>query len=421
MIQEIYDYVKQLQIIDTHEHLPAFECKREKNDVITEFLGHYFNVDLVSAGMSKKECAALKGNAFNISEKWKILQPYWDVCRYTGYGQSLQIAAREIYGIDSICTETIEDLNEAYQKGFDGNHYRKVLKEKSKIKISILDTWGLEDFDREYFVAANRIDKLIYPRTGKDMEELEQAAGKFISTFDDYLEACEIRMSQYHEVSHILKLGIAYSRPLDFSPATRAEAEAAFLKLLRSGGGYIEREEQTYDCDPVLTNYLFRFVTGLAQEKGMIMQIHTGIQEGNGNLLSNSRPSHLNEIFLEYPKMKFDLFHIGYPYQSELGALCKMFPNVSVDMCWAHIVSPVASRRTLSEWLELFSYTKISGFGGDYMLADGVYGHQYMARKNIAEVLSGKVEDGLFNVQEACRSGRALLYDNPARIFGIES
>ena len=73
-------------------------------------------------------------------------------------------------------------------------------------------------------------------------------------------------------------------------------------------------------------------MTGLAQEKGMIMQIHTGIQEGNGNLLSNSRPSHLNEIFLEYPNMKFDLFHIGYPYQGELGALCKMFPNVYVDI-----------------------------------------------------------------------------------------
>ena len=30
MIQEIYDYVMQLQIIDTHEHLPAFEHNREK-------------------------------------------------------------------------------------------------------------------------------------------------------------------------------------------------------------------------------------------------------------------------------------------------------------------------------------------------------------------------------------------------------
>ncbi|MCH1982425.1 amidohydrolase family protein [Ruminococcus sp. OA3] len=420
MIQEIYDYVKQLQMIDTHEHLPAYEHMREKNDVITEFLAHYFNVDLVSAGMSGKECAALKGSSLNILEKWEVLKPYWEVCRHTGYGQSLQIAAREIYGIDSICAETIEALDAAYQKGFDGNHYRTVLKEKSKIKVSILDTWGDEGFDREYFITANRIDTLIQPRTGKDMLELEQAAGVCISSFEDYLSACEIRLNQYDKVSHILKLGIAYSRSLDFLPATRAEAEAAFLKLLRSGGGYIDKEEQIYYCDPVLTNYLFRFITGLAQEKGMVMQIHTGIQEGNGNILSNSRPSHLNEIFLEYPKMKFDLFHIGYPYQSELGALCKMFPNVFVDMCWAHIVSPVAARQILDEWLELFSFSKISGFGGDYMLIDGVYGHQFMARNNIARVLSGKVEEGLMDTEQACRIGKALLYDNPARIFGIE-
>lgn len=420
MIQEIYDYVMQLQIIDTHEHLPAFEHNREKNDVIAEFLAHYFNVDLVSAGMTRKECAALKGSSLNIMEKWNILKPYWEVCRHTGYGQSLQIAVREIYGIDAICTETIEALDAAYQKGFGERHYQKVLKEKSNIRVSILDTWGNEEFDREYFIAANRIDKLIQPRTGKDMEELEQAAGVTISSFEDYLRACEIRLNQYDEISHILKLGMAYSRSLDFQPATRTEAESAFLKLLRSGGGYIEKEEQTYYCDPVLTNYLFRFMTGLAQEKGMIMQIHTGIQEGNGNLLSNSRPSHLNEIFLEYPNMKFDLFHIGYPYQGELGALCKMFPNVYVDMCWAHIVSPEASRKALSEWLELFSYTKISGFGGDYMLIDGVYGHQYIARKNIAAVLSAKVGEGLFDETEACRIGKALLYDNPARIFQID-
>ena len=59
-----------------------------KNDVIAEFLAHYFNVDLVSAGMTRKECAALKGSSLNIMEKWNILKPYWEVCRHTGYGQS---------------------------------------------------------------------------------------------------------------------------------------------------------------------------------------------------------------------------------------------------------------------------------------------------------------------------------------------
>ena len=48
------------------------------------------------------------------------------------------------------------------------------------------------------------------------------------------------------------------------------------------------------------------------------MQIHTGIQEGNGNILTNSKPTDLNEIFLEYPNMRFDIFHIGYPYHMEL-------------------------------------------------------------------------------------------------------
>ena len=97
-----------------------------------------------------------------------------------------------------------------------------------------------------------------------------------------------------------------------------------------------------------------------------------------------------------------------------------MFPNVYVDMCWAHIVSHVTSRKVLGEWIEHFTYTKINGFGGDYSFVDGVYGHQYIARKNIAAALSDKVEDGLFDVEEACRIGKAILYDNPARIFGIK-
>lgn len=50
-------------------------------------------------------------------------------------------------------------------------------------------------------------------------------------------------------------------------------------------------------------------------------------------------------------------------------------------MCWAHIVPPVASRNILSEWLEFLPYNKINGFGGDYCFVDGVYGHQYIARR----------------------------------------
>jgi len=42
--KEIFSYVKGLEIIDTHEHLPYCESAREKDtDVLKEYLTHYFD------------------------------------------------------------------------------------------------------------------------------------------------------------------------------------------------------------------------------------------------------------------------------------------------------------------------------------------------------------------------------------------
>ena len=74
------------------------------------------------------------------------------------------------------------------------------------------------------------------------------------------------------------------------------------------------------------------------------MQIHTGLQAGNGNYVQHTQPSQLSNIFLRYPRVKFDMFHIGFPYQHELTVLAKTFPNVYADFCWMHVVSPSAAR-----------------------------------------------------------------------------
>lgn len=422
MIQDIYNHVKGCRIIDTHEHLPFFERQRPRNDVVTEFLTHYLSSDLVSAGLSRSDLAKARGNELSVEEKWELIGEYFDVCRYTGYAQALETAARDIYGVGYIGKETISALNDAYQGSFRENHYHKILKKYSNIQISIVDsrdTWSDMKYDKEYFILANRINSLIRPSGGSDLEMLEKLTGITVSRFEDYLTACGKRIDQFFECSRILKLSTAYNCSLHFPRVTRQQAEESFNKLFYSGY-YIDRRERTFSCDTAFTSYILRFILGLAQDKGMVVQIHTGLQEGNGNLLGNSDPSNLNELFLDYPGVTFDIFHMGYPFQGQLGTLCKMFPNVFADMCWAHIISPVAARRTLSEWLELIPYTKICGFGGDYEPIDGVYGHQYIARRNIAEVLSEKVEAGLFKEETACRIAEALLYDNPKKIFGVE-
>ena len=63
---------------------------------------------------------------------------------------------------------------------------------------------------------------------------------------------------------------------------------------------------------------------------------------------------------------------------------------------------------------------KIIGFGGDYCFVDGVYGHQQLARENIAAALTEKVETGTFDVERAKEIARWVLVDNPAALYGFD-
>ena len=161
------------------------------------------------------------------------------------------------------------------------------------------------------------------------------------------------------------------------------------------------------------------FVLRLADERGMSVQIHTGLQEGNGNLLRNADPLLLNNLFLAYPNVVFDIFHMGYPFEHTLSALAKNFTNVHIDMCWAHIISPAASVSALYEWLDSVPANKISAFGGDYCFVDGVVGHSIIARQNVSRALAMKVRDGAFDIEQAKDIAQMLLIRNPERIFKL--
>ena len=42
----------------------------------------------------------------------------------------------------------------------------------------------------------------------------------------------------------------------------------------------------------------------------MVVQLHTGLLEGTQYILANSDPIQMNNLFMEYPNVKFDLFHM---------------------------------------------------------------------------------------------------------------
>lgn len=418
---EIFDYVKTLDIIDTHEHLPYREELRNFNaDILSEYLVHYFNRDLMSAGLSKDDFVKVCNTEIPIMERWELVEPYWEDARNTGYGRALDITVKELYDVDSINRNTIEEVNEKFKESLKIGQFNKVLKEKSKIVTSLLDHPQSLESDDKFFTKVYHMDHFVYPKGGYVISAVERESGMTVLSMDDFFEAIEKVIDNVMEKGvKVFKCALAYDRLMKFDRYTRHEAEEEFNHIYTKSNYYIDRDQQVYCVGKPFQDYAMHYFLKLANRRNLTVQFHMGLHEGNGNIISNSNPEHMSNLFLEYPNVNFDIFHIGYPYQHVLSALGKKFPNVFIDMCWAHIISPTACVNSLVEWLDVMPINKISAFGGDYGFVDAVYGHQYIARENVSKALAIKVNEGKFDIERAKHIAKKLFYDNPVRIFKL--
>jgi hypothetical protein len=420
---ELLEHIRSLTILDTHEHLPPESQRPTDTDVLAEWLKHYFSCDLVSAGLSDNDLAAIRDSRQNLSTRWKMVEPFWHAAANTGYGRALALAARDLYGVETIQAGTIQELDRRFQDArARGGHYRFVLKEKSRIAISIRDHLPSPFVPTDDpFVYAMRVDPFICPTHVREMRLAGAEVGLEVHSLNDWAETARRHIARNLDGKSravCLKCGLAYHRSLRFDKTTYADAERAFHDFFADAN--LPDWRPPLKPAKVLSDWMMHMVCRAADDLKLPFQIHTGIQEGNGNVIYDSNPTLLTNLFLEYRNIRFDVFHMGYPYVMELGNLAKNFRNVFIDMCWGHIISPEAARRALVEWLDAVPANKISAFGGDYCFVDGVYGHQFLARQNVAMALAQKVTDGSFSLERAREIATWLFVDNPMRLFGLE-
>lgn len=423
--QEIKEHVDGIRLVDTHEHLVQEpERLKQEVDVLATFFPHYASSDLRSAGMPEEDLLKIRDPSVPLDERWGIFEPWWEKIRNTGYARAVEIAARDLCGVDGISSNTCEQLSESIkQKNVEGL-YRWVLKERSGIDISINDTI-VYDVDREFFAPVRRFSEFLVVKDRTDLENLGKQVGGPIHTFGDMVSALRSEFDRMAGKIVGVKIGLAYSRPIRFEKVTFSEAEEAFNEIYRTERFRVHDTPEVWKMvpEPVgvdlrpMQDYLVHKMVGEAEKRGLPVQIHTGLQEGNENVLSNSNPELLVNLFMEYRDARFDIFHGSWPYCGELGALAKNFPNVYIDMCWMHIISPSRSRTALSDWLDEVPANKILGFGGDYLFVEGVYGHSVIARENVAKVLASKVDDGIYSLEQAKKYASWLLRENAARLF----
>ena len=398
---ELMRIAETMPVIDTHEHLPLQETfVGPKPDVLADYLSHYISSDLRAAGMTQEDYERVCDCGIDLMERWSLLEPWLEQVKNTSYYKSLQIAMQTIHGIDDMTGGTIQALNESFVKSVTEPGYkRRVMKDICHIEKSITCRGDDPAGPDEFFV------RTCYPEAWcMPWITVEQ------KTLADYCEAYKAWYEMWKTNGAVaIKIAMAYDRTLHIADIGYDEAAALFSQYDNDSGRF----------PPPLQDYMLRYALSLANEDGFPVQLHTGLQEGMYHNLEDSNPMLLKYLFRKYPNVPFDLFHIGYPYQSELITLAKYHPNVYIDMCWAHIISPHASRAFFREALDVIPYTKLFAFGGDYLFFDGVVGHLAMAKKNICEVLAEKVDRGEYGMDLAEKILRAVFYGNAKRVFKL--
>ncbi len=418
----LLDALDQLRLFDTHEHLiPESMRVGQPVDFFT-LAGHYALNDLISAGLDGKALERVRDSEAPLEQRWMAFEPYWQAARFTGYGQALSLAMRDIYGVEEISRDSIGPLTEAIRKRNRPGLYEEVLRKRAGIDLCLVDAYWNEKpapMEHPYFLLAQKFDGFVAPASRQDLERLQGISGVSIHTLAGLKTALEATFQQALKAGMAaVKTTLAYRRDLSFAEVPEGEAAGAFATVLK-GEVEVPRGFRSQQARPFrkLEDHMLHHVVRLADAHRLPVQIHTGLLAGNGCFVENTNPTLLANLFFLYPRVKFDLFHIGYPYQQELTVLAKTFPNVYADFCWAHIISPPAARRALDEYLETIPVTKILGFGGDYRYPELTYAHARMARRNISRVLASKVEAGLFSEDEALQTGRLLLRNNPMSLF----
>ena len=419
--------VEKIPLIDNHEHIMSQEERKDHAVDLSYLLSPYVCVDMVSAGMAPSLMEAIRfpthrvqpttlpgpvREDMSLEERWRAMAPYWEAMRNTAYSRCFLIAIRDLFGFEDLNDSTYAELSQAITDSRRPGWYHHVLKERAGIELAINDV-GTTQVDRDFFVPVIRLDQFIMARTRQELAILEQQTDMAIHSLGDFVRAMEKALQGHVEAGAVgIKSALGYFRIIHHEKATQHEAEVVFNRVFSHLG-----EGPSWNEAKPLQDYMMHQVIRLAIEAGLPVQIHTGLT--HGRIITDTKPTHLINLFEEYREAKFDIFHGGYPYSSDLATLAKNYTNVYPNLCWVYLISPEMGRRALHEWIETVPGNKILAFGGDSPCPETAYAHSRMAREAVARVLTEKVEDHYLEEEEALTLARKMLRDNPADLFGL--
>lgn len=425
--QRLEAFIDSIYVIDTHEHQrvpPTFD--KDKANFFS--LLEYLQGDLASAG-SPGVSDELVANG-DIDQLWEKTGRYLDYSRNTSYYGYVRDGLALLYdfGDTYFTRENVAALSKkiaANYRRFE-QWYDEALG-KTRIEMMFNDQyWSMfkTTVDHDKFGLVFRIDELVLgaARRGKLTNVYGDSVnsayyfaakeGVELNTLEDYLEYATEWYERFNKAGVVCcKCALAYLRTLHFEQVSEEEAR----RLYR-----LDPDKLTAVQQKKLEDFMMHWCVEKCGEYDLMLQVHTGYLAGTrSGQLDNGRAVKLINLLLAHPDTRIDLFHGGYPWWLDIGALAKSFPNVYIDLVWLPQISRRAAVEALHEWLDAVPYNKFF-WGGDCWSIEGAAGSLEYGRSVVTQVLAEKVEDGLMTEELACEVALGIFRRNAIEAFGLE-
>jgi predicted TIM-barrel fold metal-dependent hydrolase len=404
-----------VRAIDTHDHLRPFD--EIPNRVDTK-QGHGMTLYSVWAhsyiGRTTRISPWPADGSFDTW--WSEAHDDFDDARATSFYRYLLPAFRDLYDVDfdSITANQARDLNGKIFENYKSDVWlRKVITERANIELMFIDPyWSRLQFAREYrfsvpVLNVTTIIRAAHPdRHASDFDSpfsYARRKGLSTETFDEFLAAIDRLFANAVAADAVcLKSTQAYQRTIDYRRVAKDQAAAVYGK---AADDTTDEEQKRFE------DFMFWHVCELSAKYDLPFQVHTGDARIQG-----SNPMLLVDVIAANPRTKFILFHGGYPWIGETGAIAMKHRNVWIDSCWLPTLSYTMAKRAYQEWLDAVPSDRIM-WGADTVDAEGIYAATEFTRQCLAEALAEKVERGELLEKQAARIGRQIMRENALKLF----
>lgn len=423
--KRISEYVDKLHVVDTHEHmmLPDSLIKWTSLDFMLLFSSYSYD-DMISAGLDAATYFRLAKEQMPVSEKWKIIEPFWNKAKNTAYCRNSLLIATELYNINELDVSSVEHISKKISDAYKNPDWLYQLLDKAKIDYVIQDGYwvaggGPREFKSDKFRFVARIDDLLSIWSKSNIEKISNTKNASVNTLDEFIAIVDNILDGYVANGIVgFKTGMAYTRTIYYENTPRWKAEEVFNRLMKKTDNY------SFEDVKPLQDYLMHAIIKRAGKHKIPMIFHTGLLAGNGNsgignTIDNVNPKNLQNLLKLYPEVNFVLYHGGYPFGGEYTMLIKNFPNAYADLSWLYLISPTYAARYLHEWLETIPASKIMAYGGDGRNGEATYGHLVIAKQVVSQVLTEKVKSGYFSETEAIDIANLIFYENAVNFYKL--